>query len=288
MSCFRLCALLGIVVAVAGCGLPDSYFLVPPVAGVPFNTTTANNEFQIVGTDRGTDTGATFLGYELYYKFYGSTSGTGSGASFNSDLTSFGTGSTYIDLQQAGFHRLCLGTSLNGLTADTSAGYARAPVVNIDQILRSFFFHVPSNIKLSYTVRIRLNDLAVPLPPAPQLPANSASLSYFVYVPPGTSTATAYGEVRRFVTMPGASGCKMFASNSIALGLNSGNPTNYNSGNDVDLSGGAATAYSEAFNNSNPIIVMIYALSYGKSNIDGTPVYSSPVLLGYGGAQISP
>ena len=281
MRRFRLIALLGIVLGGAGCGLPDSYFLLPPAVGLQSATTTSTAEFQINGTDRGTDTGATFQGYELYYKFYGSTGPAGSGASFNSDLTTFGTGSTYVDLQQAGFHRLCLsiGTPVSGMATDTSAGYASAPLVNVSQI-------DPANIGQSYKIRIKLNDPVTPLFPAPN--PGIATLSYYVYVPPSVSTATVYEEVRRFVPLPSASGCKPFASNTIAQTLTPSNITNYNQGIDADLSGGAATAWTEATTGSGNIIVMIYALSYGKSIVDGTPVYSSPVLLGYGGAQILP
>ncbi len=200
MRLFRLLAMLGIMTAGTGCGLPDSYFLQPPAVNVP--ATPLDPTFRIVGTDRGSDTGADFQGYELYYKFYG---GTGD-ATFNSDATSFGTGSTNTDLQQAGFHRLCLGPNNLGpgdseLPVDTSAGFASAPLINIKQIDEP-------NIGLKYSVRIRLNDPGTPESPAP----NTASLSYYVYAKPGVSAAIKYAEVRRFVTQTG-NVCKTFASN---------------------------------------------------------------------------
>lgn len=264
MRLFRLLALLCITVCATGCGLPDSYFLQPPAVGnlaSPLGT-----PFSITGTDRGSDTGATFLGYELYYKFYGNNSDS----TFNSDLTSFGTGSTNTDLQQAGFHRLCLGlSSVPALAADASAGYASAPLINIDAI-------DSGNINKSYTITIKLNDEAPPSPVPPVSPAGTGPpTSYYTYTPPGGSAPTAYAEVRRFVTLVPGPGCKTFQSN----GNNSYSlATNYDVGNDADLS---SAVWSQVIppNNGN-IYVMMYAFSYGKSLIDGTPIYSSPVNLG--------
>lgn len=258
-----------------GCGLPDSYFLQPPAVGIQASPGTPI--FGITGTDRGSDTSATFKGYELYYKFFGSINDT----TFNSDSTSFGTGSTYTDLQQAGFHRLCLGTSHYGLTADTSAGFASAPLIDISQI-------DSGNIGDSYKVRIRLNDLGTPEPPAVAYdpPNQIASLSYYVYEPPGGPPATKWEEIRRFVTLPTGAGCKPFASNSIAGSLFSGNPANYDTSSDADLYG---TVLQDALASAtHTILVMVYALSYGKSIVDGTPIYSSPVYLGYAEARILP
>jgi hypothetical protein len=257
MHLSRLVALLCVVVGGVGCGLPDSFFLQPPVVNT--QATPLNPVFRIVGTDRGADTGATFQGYELYYKFYGLDSET------SSDATSYGTGSTNTDLIQGGFHRLCLGTSLSGLTADTTAGFASAPLVNIAQLDQA-------NIGQSYTVEIRLNDLSIPVPPAPPT-GLAGSLSYYIYIPPGAPAATSYEEVRRFVNLPTGTGCKTFGS-----ALISGVANNYAPGADVDLSG---TVWARVPGNNGYIFVMIYALSYGKSIVDGTPIYSSPVSLGY-------
>jgi hypothetical protein len=283
MRLFRLIALLGITAFWTGCGLPDSYFLQPPAVGVQAATATSASEFQITGTSRGSDTGATFQGYELYYKFYANNTDS----VFNNDFTSFGTGSTYTDLVQAGFHRLCLGTSLYGLTADTTYGSASAPLVNIHTL-------DPSNIGNSYLIRIRFNDVTPVAPPAvlPTTPLyTGASLSYYLYTPPTGPPATAWEEVRRYVNMPNISGCKVFASNLVASSIfSSGDPTNYDTTSDQDLAGTAAAAYTAAYPSppgSGYIIVMIYALSYGIT-VDLTPIYSSPVLLGYSGVQVSP
>ena len=283
MRLFRLLVLLGTTALWTGCGLPDSYYLQPPGVGLQAASATSA-EFDITGTSRGSDTGATFKGYELYYKFYGTTNDS----AFNSDLTSFTTASTYTDLVQAGFHRLCLGSSLYGLTADTSYGSASAPLVNISVL-------DPANIDQSYTVKIRFND-TVPVTPA-YLPTNQytgASLSYYLYVPPGASTATSWEEVRRYANIPGAIGCKLFASNTITPNVFPSDTVNYdptNANNDPDMTGTGAAAYTAATTGTGftgYIIVMIYALSYGKSIVDGTPIYSSPVLLGYSGVQILP
>ena len=284
MRLFRLIALLGITAWWIGCGLPDSYFLQPPFVGVQAASTGAGSEFLITGTSRGSDTGATFQGYELYYKFYANNTDS----VFNTDFTSFGTGSTYTDLVQAGFHRLCLGTSNYGLVADLSYGSASAPLVNISTL-------DPSNIGQSYLVRIRFNDSAPVLPAVlPTTPPyTGASLSYYLYTPPGQSIPTKWEEVRRYANMPNITGCKVFASNSVAFSIfSSGDPINYdplNANNDPDMTGTGAAAYSAAFPPAGTgyIIVMIYALSYGIT-VNLTPIYSSPVLLGYSGVQIYP
>jgi hypothetical protein len=279
MRLFRLCALLGVMALWAGCGLPDSFYLVPPAVGIQASPT-GSPFFTINGTDRGSDTGAIFEGYELYYKFYGSAGGPAD-PTFNSDLTTFTTGSTNIDLQQAGFHRMCLGPNSVSLAPDTSAGYASAPLINISHI-------DPTHINQSYTVTVKLND-QFPVPPAPAIiPAGSSPpLSYYLYTPPGSSAATAYAEVRRFVNAQTGSLCKSFAPNStLPSPLVNWDPPAYQ---DVDLSGSTGPAiWNEVLSSSGYIYVMIYALSYGKSIVDFTPIYSSPVLLGYVNAVVEP
>jgi hypothetical protein len=277
MRFFRLCALLGVMALWTGCGLPDSFYLVPPAVGIQASPT-GSPFFTISGTDRGSDTGATFEGYELYYKFYGSAGGPAD-PTFNSDLTTFTTGSTYTDLQQAGFHRLCLGPNSVSLAPDTSAGYASAPLINISKI-------DPTHINQSYTVTVKLNDLYPPVP-APSVPTNGPPLSYYLYTPPGGSVATAYAEVRRFVNAQAGSLCKSFAPNSTL----SSPLVNWDAPlfQDVDLSGTTGLAiWNEVLSNPGYIYVMIYALSYGKSIVDFTPIYSSPVLLGYVTAVVEP
>jgi len=277
MRLLRLLALLGVTALWMGCGLPDSYYLQPPGVGLQ-SATSSPGQFQITGTSRGSDTGATFDGYELYYKFYGSTSDS----AFNSDFTSFTTASTYTDLVQAGFHRLCLGTTQYGLTADSSYGSASAPLVNISVL-------DPANIGQSYVVTIRFNDIT-PVSNIVSLPTSytGASQSYYLYAPPGLSP-TKWEEVRRYANLPGTIGCKLFASNSLAFDVfSAGDPVNYDTANDPDMTGTGAAAYNTAVAGSTYIIVMIYALSYGKSIVDGTPIYSSPALLGYAGVQIYP
>ena len=282
MRLFRLLLLLGVTALWTGCGLPDSYYLQPPAVGI--QATPLGTPFTITGTDRGSDTGATFEGYELYYKFYGSAGGPGD-PSFNSDLTSFTTGSTNIDLQQAGFHRLCLGPNNAGLNADTSAGFASAPLINIKQILENLS-DPATDINTSYTVTIRLNDL-FPTYPAPTVPTNGPPLSYYLYTRSGATAAIAYAEVRRFVNAQTGSLCKSFAPNSTLPSplVNWDAPAFQ----DVDLSGTTGNAiWNEVLANSGNIYVMIYALSYGKSIVDFTPIYSSPVLLGYVTAVVEP
>ena len=139
---------------------------------------------------------------------------------------------------QAGFHRLCLGSTQFGLTADTVYGSASTPLVNISTL-------DPTNVGSTYSIRIRFND-TVPVAPAVNPypnPTTDASFSYYLYVPPGQSTATKWEEVRRYANIPGAIGCKLFASSSVAnraLGyLLNYDPANSNG--DPDLTGSGAT-----------------------------------------------
>ena len=106
----------------------------------------------------------------------------------------------------------------------------------------------PANIEQSYTVRIRFND-SVPITPAfmPTKQYSEASLSYYLYIPPGASPATSWEEVRRYANIPGTIGCKLFASNTITIGIFPSDTANYdptNANNDPDMTGTGAAAYT--------------------------------------------
>jgi hypothetical protein len=258
MHLLKLLLLLAIVLGEVGCGLPYSYFLEPPSRDI-LASPTNNLPFQIIGTSRGNDTAAAFEGYELYYKFYGTDADT------TADATRYeSTGYTNIDLEQGGFHRLCLGPG-SDLAQDTNPGTGSAPLVNIDAI---------GSIGASFIVNIRLNDEN---PPDPPVPLDVLPISYYSYASSAASSPTKYQEVRRFVRLPSGAGCKTFRSN------HDSEINNFDPGlNDADLSGSTGqTIWTHVTNdNSGDIFVMLYALSYGKAT-DNTPVYSSPVYLGY-------
>jgi hypothetical protein len=60
--------MLVVLLAVAGCGLPDSYFLQPPTPGTLAQGQT--QPFIFSNPDHTNDFGVSFTGFELYYRFY--------------------------------------------------------------------------------------------------------------------------------------------------------------------------------------------------------------------------
>ena len=84
-------ALLPLLLALAvSCGLPGTYYLEPPDTSAFPPATGSGQSFRLTTTDRSGDIAATFLGYEYYYKCFGSDSD----ATFTSDQ---GYGSEYYD-----------------------------------------------------------------------------------------------------------------------------------------------------------------------------------------------
>jgi hypothetical protein len=245
--------LFPIILAGAACGLPDAYYLEPPVADPIMSQTTSYCE--IAGTGRTSDTLVTFMGYELYYKLYG--------APPKSDLGFQSVQYTYSDLQNAGFFRVCRGPgSLSALGADTTPGTASAPLVDISVM-------DPGSIGNNFTVNIYFNQSA----PAGFGLSSTANVSFFVYYPPSTSTATNAMEIRRYAQADPSLGnvCKTFAPDSTYPF------PNFTPG---DTDGVTATMRTDAYNNGGILYIMMYAVSYGKAD-DGTYIRSSPTYLGY-------
>jgi hypothetical protein len=60
--------MLALLLAAAGCGLPDSYFLQPPTPGTLALGST--QPFVFSNPDHSNDFGVSFTGFELYYRFY--------------------------------------------------------------------------------------------------------------------------------------------------------------------------------------------------------------------------
>ena len=69
MRFLKLCALLVLILAVSGCGTPDSYYLNPPVAG-DAGGRASQQPFSFSNPDHSADFGVSFTGFELYYRFY--------------------------------------------------------------------------------------------------------------------------------------------------------------------------------------------------------------------------
>ena len=264
MRKLRLLVLIGAVVLEAGCGLPDSFLLVPPARGGQFPAGTINSPFSIAGTSRAQDLDVVFKGYELYYKCYGLQDSLTADENYNS------TSNTYTDLLQNGFHRICRGpgSGPTGLPVDTYPGTANIPLIDISRIDQP-------NVGSNYSITINVNDL---LPPAFNFTAaGSIPVTYFEYFQPAASTPFAGWEIRRYVQADPSLGlvCKTFADNSYY-------PLTPNwTSSDIDMT---PTAYNSATTNGQ-IYVMMYAVCYG-TGLDGTPRFSSPTWLGYSLLQV--
>jgi hypothetical protein len=258
MKVMRPILLMGVVLFETNCGLPDTYYLQPPVAGTLANGI-LNSSFTIIGSTRSNDVNVTFSGYELYYKCYPDDT-----TSMSADLN-YGPSNKYTDLLSAGFFRVCRGPGSGGLPVDTGPGVGNAPLINIQQI-------DSSSIGSTFTVNIIMNNYISPpsfgfttLYGTTQLP-----VTYFQYCPPSTpSTPTAGYEIRRYMQANSLLGfvCKPFTSNFYYPFAN------------WSLSDNDATNLSLPLGGSGNVYIMIYACAYGVG-IDGIFQESSPALLG--------
>jgi hypothetical protein len=69
MHFLKVPVMLVVLLSLAGCGLPDSYFLQPPTAGAQAAGLLAQ-PFFFSNPDHTADFGVSFTGFELYYRFY--------------------------------------------------------------------------------------------------------------------------------------------------------------------------------------------------------------------------
>jgi hypothetical protein len=63
--------LLGCILVICGCGLPDQYYIQPPTLGTFAGGT--GNQFNFSNPDHTKDLNITFKGYELYYQLFPTT-----------------------------------------------------------------------------------------------------------------------------------------------------------------------------------------------------------------------
>lgn len=246
MSRLALLPLLAVLL-LTGCGLPGNYYLEPP--GPPTTPATPSNGegFTLSTTSRAGDIGATFFGYEYYYKCYSTDTAAYS-------QTGFGADNQYTDLVSAGFLLLCRGLNNTGSSADSSPGNRAVPLLRFDTADVGSVFPVTMWINKGESPA-ELIALGV-----------NAPASYLRYNSPSDATADFIAiELRRFVA--DATLCKTFDSNTNV-------PGNW-VGTDADTS---AAMLSELFDGE--IYITMYAVSYGRGD-DGTFVRSSPVCLGY-------
>jgi len=107
MRKLRILLLLGAVLLEAGCGLPDTYFIGAPTAGI----VTPGVSLQFYNHDPSHDINVNFVGVEVYYKFYA--------ASVDIEGTAYDS-SNPVDasaqLLAKGFHAVCPTTGYPNVT----------------------------------------------------------------------------------------------------------------------------------------------------------------------------
>jgi hypothetical protein len=206
-----------------GCGLPDQYYLAPPV--VLSSATSTSNFFQFQNPDHSFDLNIVFKGFDLYYKFYADTSLIEANAY---DSTSPLDAAS--QLKAKGFFELCART-------DTPPN-RNLPVVPINAAVRMD----------SFTVYVNINQPTV----GTSFSTTSSLISYYTYNPPSGSLVEA--EIRRNMGDPLATGAyKTFLPNQWV-----GN--NYSSPPDTDI---ASPVLSAILSTGGNAYLAMYAVSYG-------------------------
>ena len=227
------------------CGLPDAYFLAAPVLTSAAATGTgnfpafSNPAHALTGTQ---DLNVTFMGNELYYRFYTFNELPSINANVY-DSTNPADPST--QLQNAGFLPV---RSPNDLTGSPSI-----PLIAIDAALGA----------AGSTVTVVLSPLA------------AANSSTFTVSGGGPSL-----EIRRNVfdtVNPSNTGhYRVFATNP-----NMGSILNYGAADaDMQPIDSSSNAPYIQINQNSTVYVAMYALSYGLS-VSSAPIRSAPVYLGY-------
>jgi hypothetical protein len=223
MRIVRLCVLLCIGALLGGCGLPDQYYLAPPLAIT--QATSTSNYFQFNNPDHSVDLNVVFKGFELYYKFYADASlveGNAYDSTSPLDVSA--------QLKSKGFMELCAATD----TQPTKS----VPVVKINAAVRAD----------SFTIYVNVNQ---PTSGTVTFSTPSGLISYYTYNPPSGSLVEA--EVRRGMADPAAPGAwKTFLPNRVTL-------NNYFN-TDTDISPQVLTQVLASGGNA---YLAMYAVSYG-------------------------
>ena len=212
----------------AGCGLPDTYFLQPPSPGI---LAPGNGWFEFSNPihDANHDINATFLGNELYYKFYADSTVDKNAYDPNNPSDAS------VQLLAKGFFPVCLST-------DQSPNRS-VPLIAIDSILAAAGSTVVVNVQ----------------------PAFASTLTNYVLEtdPPA--------EIRRKAPEP------LIPSDYKTFQDNQKSPPHNFAINDPDI---GLTLYNQ-MNLSGLTYVVMYAISYGETIGNQTPVRSSAIYLGY-------
>jgi len=246
MRKLRILVLLGAVLLEAGCGLPDSYFLVPP--NVVTQATQLSTTFSFSNPNHANDINVYFKGFDLYYKFYPDTvSPTGN------DYDSTNPADVVTQLLSKGFLPVC--------TASDFPSNRAIPTIPIS---------AADAAQTGFTITI------TPNPPGGTPP--TALLSTYSYT--GVSSGFVSVEIRRNVPdYVSANGYKTFSSIVYNPDLTNNYPP---AGGDPEFT---SALYSAASIHNGFTYLGMYAISYGLTG-SSTPSRSTPVWLGFLQLQI--
>ena len=197
MRSLRLLRFLLFIPLLAGCGLPDSYYLQQP--NVQNVASTVSTSFEFFNPDHSNDLSVAFQGFDLYYQFYSNLQSINQNAYDATDIND-----PPHQLAAKGFFPICRGAG----TAQDSPPSRTSPTIIVDPAVRLE----------SFPIDIFINSGTFP-----------NYLSYSTYVPPSTGTAVT-DEIRRNAPdLTSGYGYKSFAGNSARII----NPPNYGSDNDM-------------------------------------------------------
>jgi hypothetical protein len=227
MRVVRPCVLLCLGTLLVRCGLPDQYYLAPPLAIT--QATSTSIFFQFNNPDHSVDLNVVFKGFDLYYKFYADASlieGNAYDSTSPLDVPA--------QLKSKGFMELCAATD----TQPTKS----VPLVKVNAAARTDSFTVYVNVNQPTSSTVSFKPLL-------------GLISYYTYNPPSGSLVEA--EVRRTMADPAAPGAwKTFLPNQVT-------PNNYFN-TDTDISPQVLT---QVLASGGYAYLAMYALSYGVIGI---------------------
>jgi hypothetical protein len=234
------------VLAIAGCGLPDQYYIQSPIPGTLAQG--AGNQFNFLNPDHSKDLNIIFKGYELYYQLYATSSTININAYDPSKPTDVNA-----QLLAAGFQPVTSGgISLPAALSADSYPSRTHPVIPVQSA------DIPKGFSVIVTI---INSVT----PAAQYIFSG-----------GVPAAVGAGNLRRYVQDNSfyIGQYKDFQSNVVT-----GSSSNYSAG-DIDCN----NILLNIQNSTEPVFIAMYAVSYGLiqyGTIQATPQRSVPIYLGY-------
>ncbi len=182
MKKFRFLLLVGAVVLEVGCGLPDSYYLAPPISTAQASPTLNFFTFANPIHDLNHDINVNFTGDELYYKLYSDSSQIN-----GNDYDPSNSADPSTQLVSKGFFPLCLWSDPVGSrtdpvidgTATASAGSSVTVTINSASGTTSYYI-----LNTNPSVEIRRDT--------PNSISQTIYKNFLENNPTGTSTGNGY------------------------------------------------------------------------------------------------